>query len=77
MQPDVILLKEGLPLMKGHGVAPLMGTMPSARSIPIVLYGKQRQMHNTDVGSPLGVSISLTSCNGAELLGAATKTRGV
>lgn len=77
MQPDVILLKEGLPLMKGHGVAPLMGTMPSTRSMPIVLYGKQRQMHDTDGGRALGVSRSLSSCNGAELLDAATKTLGV
>jgi CheY-like chemotaxis protein len=75
-QPDVILLKDGLPLMKGHVVAPLIGIMPSTQNIPIVLYGKN---DNTDDTDPplLGVSLTLPSNEGPELLNAVAQTLGL
>ena len=41
--PDGILLKELLPRMNGSVVASLVRTMPSIRSIPVVLYDEDRK----------------------------------
>jgi len=36
--PDAILVKEGLPGMAGHVVAPLIKAMPSTANVPVIVY---------------------------------------
>ena len=38
LKPDVIVMKEILPLLNGDAVAALLEVMPSTRAIPVVLY---------------------------------------
>ncbi len=76
-QPDVVLIKDSLPNIKGHVAAPLMAAMSSTRSIPIVLYDDARDDGTQDSGMPVGVSCFLSANDGPALLKAVTQTLGV
>lgn len=38
--PDVIVMKQGLPMMKGTAVASLISVMPCTRGVPVLLYSE-------------------------------------
>jgi two-component system CAI-1 autoinducer sensor kinase/phosphatase CqsS len=76
-QPDVILIKDSLPQMKGHVVAPLMAAMSSTRTIPVVLYDDVPEDDTYAAALPQGVSRFLSVNDGPALLKAVTETLGV
>jgi CheY-like chemotaxis protein len=71
-QPDVILIKDSLPTMRGRVVAPLMGAMSSTRTIPIVLYDELAEGAKHMGTLPQGVSRFLPTSDGTALLAAIT-----
>ena len=76
-QPDVVLIKDSLPKMKGHVVAPLMAAMSSTRSIPVVLYDDVPEDGAHASPLPSGVARFLPANDGPALLKAVTETLGV
>ena len=77
-QPDVILIKDSLPKMRGHVVAPLMAAMASTRTIPVVLYdNKMPEDKELTDRLPSGVFRRLSANDGPALLKAVTETLGV
>jgi CheY-like chemotaxis protein len=38
--PDIIVMKQGLPMMKGSSVAPLISAMPRTRNVPVLVYSE-------------------------------------
>jgi len=76
-QPDVVLIKDSLPQMKGHVVAPLMAAMSSTRAIPVVLYDDVAEDGTQSSPLPSGVARFLPASDGPALLKAVTETLGV
>ena len=72
-QPDVILIKDSLPSMKGRVVAPLMGVMSSTRTIPILLYDEFLDSGGQAPTLPPGVSRFLPTGDESALLEAVTE----
>ncbi len=78
-RPDVILMKELLPVIRASAVAPIVAAMPSTRSIPMVLYDAQPPPAPSGTESrvlPPGVRRYLTTPRAHELLCAVEEALG-
>jgi two-component system CAI-1 autoinducer sensor kinase/phosphatase CqsS len=67
-QPDLVLLKESLPDIRGHALVPLMNAMPSTRTIPIILYDDVTDSQKQVMRPPPGVARFLPTRDGQTLL---------
>lgn len=57
--PDVIVMKQSLPMMKGSSVAPLISAMPRTRNVPVLVYSEappeRQSAGRDDRGAPRGI----------------------
>lgn len=71
-RPDVILMKELLPVIRASAVAPIVAAMPGTRSIPMVLYDDQPVLLSTPRSEarslPVGVKRFLNTPRAHDLL---------